>query len=73
MNRSERAIVALVLLAIAFAMIAPMLGRTGFPLLANLAMAFAAVAGAAAFAIVAAETLRAARARSASPERRDDQ
>jgi hypothetical protein len=60
-DRSETAIVALVLCAAGLAMIAPLLGRYGSPGAADVAMIAAAVAGFGAFAAAGRDTLRAIR------------
>ena len=61
MDRSEIAIVLLVLTAAALVLAAPVLGRNGFRGAADIAMAFAALAGIASFAVVMVDTLRSSR------------
>lgn len=59
--RSEALLAALVLLAAAFVLAAPVVGRAGHPRAADAAMALAAACGFGAFAWTALVTLRAAR------------
>jgi len=59
-DRSETAIVVLVLGAVAGILTAPVLGRLGAPMVAEAAMWGAAVCGVAAFGVAGAATLRAA-------------
>jgi len=65
-DRSELAIVCLVLVAAALALGAPLVGRWGAATAADLMMATAAAAGLGAFALAARDTVRAARRPSAS-------
>lgn len=60
-DRSELAIVCLVLVAAALVLVAPVLGRWGAASAADGMMAAASAAGVAAFAIAARDTLRAVR------------
>lgn len=60
-SRSDLPLAALVLFAAAFVLAAPVLGRLGHPLLADLAVTAAAGCGVASFALAALSTLRAAR------------
>lgn len=60
-DRSETAIVLLVLAAAGAVLAAPVLGRLGAPALADAAMWLAAACGASAFAVAARSTVRAAR------------
>jgi hypothetical protein len=72
--RSDVAIAALALLAAAFVLTAPVLGRAGHPQAADVAMAAAAICGASSFALAAAATLRAARRdRGAAREQREEE
>ena len=59
-DRLESVVVYLVLAAAGGVLVAPVLGRYGAPMLANLAVAVAAAAGAGAFLATAYDTLRAA-------------
>lgn len=59
--RAEAPIAGLALLAAALVLCAPLAGRAGSPLLADLLMAGAAFAGLASFALAGRATLRAAR------------
>ena len=65
-DRSELAIVCLVLLAGALVLVAPLLGRSGVTSAADAMMAAAAAAGFAAFLVAARDTLRAVRRQRAS-------
>ncbi len=60
-DRTETGIVLLVLAAAALVLAAPVAGRAGAPMLADLVMGLAAMCGLAAFGIAGAHTLRAAR------------
>jgi hypothetical protein len=60
-DRTEGVIVLLVLAAAALVIAAPVVGRSGAPVLADLTMGLAAACGLAAFGVAAAHTLRAAR------------
>jgi hypothetical protein len=60
-DRADASIAALALLAGALVMCAPLVGRAGSALLADLLMAGAALAGLASFALAGRATLRAAR------------
>jgi hypothetical protein len=62
-DRSEIAIVALIMAAAGLILLAPLLGRVGAPGWADAAMALASMAGFAAFVVVAVQTFRAARRR----------
>jgi hypothetical protein len=72
-DRTETAIIVLVLGACAFALSAPLVGRLGAPAWADLVMAGAVACGLAATALAARHTLRAARRAPVSerPDRRD--
>ena len=60
-DRTETAIAALVMLAAALILLAPLLGRGGATTGANVAMALASCAGLGAFVLAAISTCRAAR------------
>jgi hypothetical protein len=60
-NRLETAITCLVLAAIGLVLAAPLLGRYGAPVAANVAVGLAAASGVGAFLATALDTLRAAR------------
>ncbi len=60
-DRLESAIVCLVLAAAGGVLVAPVIGRYGAPILANLAVGLAAAAGIGAFLTTAYDTLRATR------------
>jgi hypothetical protein len=60
-DRLESVVVCLVLAAAGDVLVAPVLGRYGAPILANLAVGVAAAAGIGAFLATAYDTLRAAR------------
>ncbi len=68
-ERSDLPLAVLVLAACALVLAAPVLGRAGHPLAADLAMLGAAAAGTASFVLAALATLRAAR-RDREPRRR---
>jgi hypothetical protein len=68
-DRSELAIVVLVLVAAALVLAAPVLGRAGVPRLADAAMLLAAGCGLAAFATAAGATVRATRRTQGKGER----
>jgi hypothetical protein len=59
-ERSEVAVVALVMAAAGLILLAPLLGRSGSPGWADVVMGLAAAAGLAAFLVVAVQTCRAA-------------
>ena len=67
-DRTEAAIAVLALAAAGLVMGAPLLGRAGMPLVADAAMASAALCGAAAFVLAGIHTLRAARRGGLTPE-----
>jgi O-antigen/teichoic acid export membrane protein len=60
-ERSDTALVVLVLLAIVAVLFAPIVGRSGWPTLATALMAMAAGAGVASFGLALRATLRAGR------------
>jgi hypothetical protein len=60
-ERSDAPLAAIVLCAVGFGLLAPVLGRLGLPRAADAAMALAAVCGVGAFAMAALATVRAAR------------
>jgi hypothetical protein len=62
-DRSEIAIVALVMAAAGLILLAPLLGRIGAPGWADAAMALASAAGFGAFVVVAVQTFRTTRRR----------
>jgi hypothetical protein len=66
--RSDTTIVALVLAAGGFVLVAPVLGRSGWPRLADAAMALAAAGGLGAFGLAGWHTLRAMRRGPSRPE-----
>lgn len=61
MTRSDTGLVALVLLAVAAALAAPVAGRGGLPRLADALLVLATACGTASFALAALNTWRAAR------------
>jgi hypothetical protein len=69
-DRLESAIICLVLAAVGLVLMAPLLGRYGAPVAANVAVGLAAASGIGAFFAAAFETLRAAR--KAAERTRDD-
>ena len=69
-DRTEVAIVALVMAAVGLILLAPLLGRGGAPGWADVAMALAAGAGVGAFVLAAVHTCRAA-TRCSAGERRE--
>jgi len=69
-DRLESAIICLVLAAVGLVLMAPLLGRYGAPVAANVAVGLAAASGVGAFFATAYDTLRAAR--KAAERTRDD-
>jgi hypothetical protein len=70
---SERGLMGLVLASAALVLIAPVVGRAGHALAADLCMAVAAGAGLLSFAVAALHTLRAARRRAPRRQGRESQ
>ena len=64
---SDRTIVALVLAGCGLVLVAPLLGRSGVPRIADFVMGMAAIASITAFVIAGLATLRAARRRREAP------
>jgi hypothetical protein len=62
-DRTEAAVAVLVMAAAGLILLAPLLGRVGAPVWADVAMALASGAGVGAFVLVAVYTFRAARRR----------
>ena len=69
--RGEAGLALLILASIALVLIAPVAGRLGHPIAANVIMALAAGGGAGAFVLVGLDTWRAARKR--APAHREDE